>query len=125
MDTQQVVDVVIIGGGPAGENVAERVVRGGLSAAVVEAELLGGECSYWACVPSKAMLRPIDLVAAARRSPGASQAVTGLVDATPRSPGVTKRPATGTTAVRSAGSTDCRRHWFVGVAGSPKSGPSR
>jgi pyruvate/2-oxoglutarate dehydrogenase complex dihydrolipoamide dehydrogenase (E3) component len=81
MDTQQVVDVVIIGGGPAGENVAERVVRGGLSAAVVEAELLGGECSYWACVPSKAMLRPIDLVAAVRRSPGASQAVTGLVDA--------------------------------------------
>jgi pyruvate/2-oxoglutarate dehydrogenase complex dihydrolipoamide dehydrogenase (E3) component len=81
MDVEQVVDVVVIGGGPAGENVAERVVRGGLGAAVVEAELLGGECSYWACVPSKAMLRPIDLVAAARRSPGASQAVTGPVDA--------------------------------------------
>ena len=81
MVTEQVVDVVVIGGGPAGENVVERVVQGGLSAAVVEAELLGGECSYWACVPSKAMLRPIDLVAAARRSPGASQAVTGPVDA--------------------------------------------
>ena len=80
MDADQVVDVVIIGGGPAGENVAERVVRGGLSAAVVEAELLGGECSYWACVPSKAMLRPIDLVAAARRSPGAAQAVSGRID---------------------------------------------
>jgi len=80
MDPDQIVDVVIIGGGPAGENVAERVVRGGLSAAVVEAELLGGECSYWACVPSKAMLRPIDLVAAARRSPGAAQAVSGQVD---------------------------------------------
>jgi pyruvate/2-oxoglutarate dehydrogenase complex dihydrolipoamide dehydrogenase (E3) component len=80
MDPEQVVDVVVIGGGPAGENVVERVVRGGLSAAVVEAELLGGECSYWACVPSKAMLRPIDLVGAARRSPGAAQAVTGPID---------------------------------------------
>jgi dihydrolipoamide dehydrogenase len=80
MDTEQVVDVVIIGGGPAGENVVERVVRGGLSAAVVEAELLGGECSYWACVPSKAILRPVDLVAAARRSPGAAQAITGRID---------------------------------------------
>ena len=80
MDTEQVVDVVIIGGGPAGENVVERVVRGGLSAAVVEAELLGGECSYWACVPSKAILRPVDVVAAGRRSPGAAQAITGRID---------------------------------------------
>ena len=80
MDSEQVVDVVVIGGGPAGENVAQRVVRGDLSAAVVEAELLGGECSYWACVPSKAMLRPVDLVGAARRSPGAAQAVNGPID---------------------------------------------
>jgi pyruvate/2-oxoglutarate dehydrogenase complex dihydrolipoamide dehydrogenase (E3) component len=80
MNAEQVVDVVIIGGGPAGENVVERVVRGGLSAAVIEAELLGGECSYWACVPSKAMLRPIDLVAAARRSPGAAQTLAGPID---------------------------------------------
>jgi pyruvate/2-oxoglutarate dehydrogenase complex dihydrolipoamide dehydrogenase (E3) component len=80
MDAQRVVDVVVIGGGPAGENVLERVVRGGLSAVVVEAELLGGECSYWACVPSKAMLRPIDLVAATRRSPGAAEAVSGRID---------------------------------------------
>jgi pyruvate/2-oxoglutarate dehydrogenase complex dihydrolipoamide dehydrogenase (E3) component len=80
MGPEQVVDVVVIGGGPAGENVAERVVRGGLSAAVVEAELLGGECTYWACVPSKAMLRPIDLVGAARRSPGAAQAFSGRID---------------------------------------------
>ncbi|HEX2362540.1 MAG TPA: NAD(P)/FAD-dependent oxidoreductase [Jiangellaceae bacterium] len=80
MDAEQVVDVVVIGGGPAGENVVERVVRGGLSAAVVEAELLGGECSYWACVPSKAMLRPIDLFAATRRSPGAAEAVSGRID---------------------------------------------
>jgi pyruvate/2-oxoglutarate dehydrogenase complex dihydrolipoamide dehydrogenase (E3) component len=80
MDADQIVDVVVIGGGPAGENVAERVVRGGLSAAVVEAELLGGECTYWACVPSKAMLRPVDLVAATRRAPGAAQAVAGRIN---------------------------------------------
>ncbi|MGH8824915.1 MAG: dihydrolipoyl dehydrogenase family protein [Jiangellaceae bacterium] len=74
---QDVFDVVVLGGGPAGENVVERVVRGGLTAAVVESELVGGECSYWACVPSKALLRPVDVVAAARRSPGAAEAVTG------------------------------------------------
>ena len=63
-------DVVIIGGGPCGENVAERAVRGGLTVALVEAELYGGECSYWACIPSKALLRPVELHAAAGRIPG-------------------------------------------------------
>jgi pyruvate/2-oxoglutarate dehydrogenase complex dihydrolipoamide dehydrogenase (E3) component len=74
-------DVVVIGGGPVGENVAARAVRGGLSAVLVETELLGGECSYWACMPSKALIRPTQALAAARRLPGAREAVTGSVDA--------------------------------------------
>ncbi|MEH3076803.1 MAG: NAD(P)/FAD-dependent oxidoreductase [Quadrisphaera sp.] len=73
-------DVVVIGGGPVGENVAARAVRGGLSAVIVEAELLGGECSYWACMPSKALIRPTQALAAARRLPGAREAATGSVD---------------------------------------------
>ena len=52
-------DVIVLGAGPTGENAAERAVRGGLTAAVVEAELVGGECSYWACMPSKGLLRPV------------------------------------------------------------------
>jgi dihydrolipoamide dehydrogenase len=55
-------DVVVIGAGPTGENVADRAVKGGLTAAIVEAELVGGECSYWACIPSKALLRPVAAV---------------------------------------------------------------
>ncbi|AHH95202.1 dihydrolipoyl dehydrogenase family protein [Kutzneria albida] len=62
--------MVVIGGGPVGENVAARAVRGGLTAALVEHELVGGECSYWACMPSKALLRPGHALAAARRLPG-------------------------------------------------------
>src|SRR5690606_32221589 len=63
-------DVVVIGAGPAGENVVDRAVRGGLSAAVVEERLAGGECSYWACIPSKALLRPVELAAEVARVPG-------------------------------------------------------
>jgi dihydrolipoamide dehydrogenase len=73
-------DVVVLGGGPTGENVAGRAVRGGLSAVVVEHELVGGECSYWACMPSKALLRPVELHAAARRLPGVAEALTGELD---------------------------------------------
>ncbi|HEY2224796.1 NAD(P)/FAD-dependent oxidoreductase [Actinomycetospora sp.] len=64
------VDVVVIGAGPVGENVADRAHQQGLSAAVVEAGLVGGECSYYACIPSKALLRPVDLLAATHRVPG-------------------------------------------------------
>ncbi|WP_282852652.1 dihydrolipoyl dehydrogenase family protein [Gulosibacter sediminis] len=72
-------DLVVIGAGPVGENVADYAAKQGLRAAIVEAELVGGECSYWACMPSKALLRSGQALAAARRVDGAKQAI-GEID---------------------------------------------
>ncbi len=74
-------DVVVLGAGPPGEVAAGRCAEGGLSVAIVEERLVGGECSYYGCIPSKTMIRPGDVVASARRAPGAAEAVTGPVDA--------------------------------------------
>ncbi|MFC9280722.1 dihydrolipoyl dehydrogenase family protein [Streptomyces collinus] len=73
-------DVVVLGAGPVGENVADRTRAAGLTTAIVESELVGGECSYWACMPSKALLRPVIAQADARRLPGLSQSVQGPLD---------------------------------------------
>src|ERR1700710_735292 len=79
MDTTSY-DVIVIGAGAVGENAADRAVQGGLTAVLVESELVGGECSYWACMPSKALLRGTEVLAEARAVDGASQAVTGEQD---------------------------------------------
>jgi pyruvate/2-oxoglutarate dehydrogenase complex dihydrolipoamide dehydrogenase (E3) component len=80
-DAPRTYDVVVIGAGPVGENLAERTRAAGLSTVIVESELVGGECSYWACMPSKALLRPVVARADARRLPGLSDAVAGPLDA--------------------------------------------
>ncbi|WP_341952400.1 NAD(P)/FAD-dependent oxidoreductase [Salinibacterium sp. TMP30] len=73
-------DVIVIGAGAVGENAADRAVQGGLSVVLVESELVGGECSYWACMPSKALIRSGLVLRAAERVGGAAQAVTGGID---------------------------------------------
>jgi dihydrolipoamide dehydrogenase len=73
-------DLIVIGAGAVGENVADYATRNGLKVGLVEAELVGGECSYWACMPSKALLRSSAVVRAAKTLDGAKQAVTGDVD---------------------------------------------
>jgi len=78
--SEKTFDAIVVGAGPAGEVAAGRLADGGLKVAIVEPHLVGGECSYYACMPSKALLRPGELLAEVRRVPGAAQAVTGELD---------------------------------------------
>jgi pyruvate/2-oxoglutarate dehydrogenase complex dihydrolipoamide dehydrogenase (E3) component len=73
-------DVVVLGAGPAGEVCAGRVSRGGLSVVLIEQDLVGGECSFYACMPSKALLRPAQALGEARRVAGAAEAAAGQLD---------------------------------------------
>jgi pyruvate/2-oxoglutarate dehydrogenase complex dihydrolipoamide dehydrogenase (E3) component len=70
-------DAIVIGTGPAGEHCLGRLSDSGMKVAAVERELVAGECSYWACMPSKTLLRPGDVIAEARRAPGAAEAISG------------------------------------------------
>ncbi len=73
-------DVVVVGAGPGGEVAAGRLAEAGLEVAIVEDRKVGGECSFWACMPSKGLLRPGELLAETRRVPGVAEAVTGALD---------------------------------------------
>jgi dihydrolipoamide dehydrogenase len=73
-------DAIVLGAGPAGEVCAGRLADGGLSVAIAEQHLIGGECSYYACMPSKALLRPAQLLAETKRVPGAAEAAGGNLD---------------------------------------------
>ncbi|MDJ0953510.1 MAG: NAD(P)/FAD-dependent oxidoreductase [Acidimicrobiia bacterium] len=79
-EIDQTYDVLVVGGGPAGENAADLAARGGLRVALIERELVGGECSYWACMPSKALLRPGEALETLLRTPGAKEAAIGAID---------------------------------------------
>jgi dihydrolipoamide dehydrogenase len=74
-------DVVVVGAGPVGQTVALGATASGLAVALVERELVGGECSYWGCVPSKSLLRPVLALADARRVDGAREAVNAPINA--------------------------------------------
>ena len=110
-------DVVVLGAGPVGQNAAERARAGGLSVAMVERELVGGECSYWACVPSKALLRPVIAVADADHVDGAREAVSGSISAA----GVFSRRDRNVSNWDDAGQAD----WVAGIGATLVRGHGR
>ncbi|RXZ46082.1 dihydrolipoyl dehydrogenase family protein [Agromyces binzhouensis] len=100
-------DLIVLGAGAVGENVADRARAAGLEVAVVEHQLVGGECTFWACVPSKTLLRSGLALRAAQRVPGAAEAVTGTLDAD----ATFRRRDYWTSDWRDAGGV----HWLTGI----------
>src|SRR5436309_419194 len=74
---EQIYDMVVIGSGPSGRELSLHSTKNGFSVALIESELVGGDCAYWACVPSKALLRPPEALAEARQVEGAKKAAVG------------------------------------------------
>jgi pyruvate/2-oxoglutarate dehydrogenase complex dihydrolipoamide dehydrogenase (E3) component len=72
-------DVVVIGSGPSGRTISLRLAKNSFSVALVESELVGGDCAYWACIPSKALLRSPEALMEARKVDGSRQAAQGLL----------------------------------------------
>lgn len=109
----RVFDVAILGGGPAGEEAAAPLADRGLEVVLVEDRLIGGECAHWACLPSKALLRPYEALGEARRVRGAREAVNGGApdDADPMSWMATHR----ITLVRGRGRLTGERRVIVGA----------
>lgn len=76
----EVYDLIVIGGGPGGEHAIGRSTAAGLSTLLIESDLVGGECSYWGCIPSKTLIRPTQVLHVAAKVPGAREAITRTVD---------------------------------------------
>ena len=110
------VDVVVLGMGPGGEDVAGNLAEAGLSVIGIEAGLVGGECPYWGCIPSKMMIRAANLLAEARRIPGMAGCSSVTADWAPVAARIrAERPTTGTTRWPSIVSSAKVAHSF-GVA---------
>ncbi len=115
------VDVVVLGMGPGGEDAAGRLAVAGLSVAGVEARLVGGECPYWGCIPSKMMIRAANLLAEGRRIPGLAGSSQVHPDWAPVAQRIRRKPpTTGMTRSRSTGSPAKAAPCSAGAAGSPR-----